>query len=342
MASGKRKVGSSRTPASTSKRRSSSAESQRVSRAPRERSSGGPPPGLIIAGILLGLGIVGWAFMQGANKASTAGNMIFAAEKALSQGMSSTDIEKKLRLAEEDSSISAEQRLRINQLRADLKVRDAQTALDLHNNVGTEYVQKKLRNYTSKYLEGEPDPPKARVFLERAKVFHERWPEHPEMDWVLRQERRFAAVADLSKPPNYADVAWKAESLTYAKPRDYTLAFQALDAFIAGAADDEDKLMGTNLKSRMVAERAEYHEDRMLQAEFEYRENKDEGTAVHWLVHGVIGMGDASMANEAADFLVKMPSAAEYLRGYRSKQPMVFERLIQNPIVKAYAAENGI
>ena len=327
-------------------RRGNDSESRGSSRrsAPRSSvrrpSSSGPPTGLIIAGIFLGLGVLGWAFMSGPK--STGANHILAAEKAFADGMSSTDVNKKLGLAEQDSGLSVEDRNRIAVLRDRLTERDKKTALDLHNNVGTVYAQKKLRNYADKYLSGEVDPAKARVFMERAALFHERWPDHYETDWVERQERRFSAVVDMSKPPTWEDVAWQAEALTYAKPRDYERAFEAIDAYVATCTDDDEKTIARNLKVRMEGEREEYHVDRMLQAEFELKKNKDEGTAIHWLVHGVIGMGDQAMSDEAAEALLKMPSCAAYLRGYRTNQPLVFERLEKNAIVASYIKANDV
>lgn len=342
MASARRKGASRRSSDRETQDRPARRGGGRASRSSvRRPSSSGPPAGLMIAGVVLGVGVLGWAFMSGQGAASGA-TMIFAAEKAFANGMSTNDVESKLRLAEEDSGLSVEERNRIAKLREQLKERDAQSALDLHNNVGTEYAQTKLRNYVDRYLSEEVEAPKARVFLERAEVFRDRWPEHPELDWVGRQERRLASVADLSKPPTWEDVAWKAEALTWAKPRDYALAFAAIDDFVAEHADEEEKVIAGNRKKAMIADRAEYHVDRMLQAEFELKENKDEGAAIHWLVHGVIGMGDATMSDEAAEALLKMPSCDAYLRGYRSNQALVFERLLQNGKVAAYIEANEI
>jgi len=306
----------------------------------RPARSSGPPVGLIIAGIFLGLGVLGWAFMSGVNKPNSATTMIAAAEKAYAQGFGSTDVETKLRLAEADSSMSAEQRVQIKDLRQRLKVRDAEVALATHNILGTTYMQKKLKNYSDRYLTGKPDKPKARVFLQRCVVFKQRWPEHPEMDWVERQERRFAGFVSLSDAPTFEDVAWEAEALTYAKPRDYKMAFDALDSFMATASGD-DKTLAANLKKTMEADRKEYHEDRMLQAEYELKENTDEAAAVQWLVWGVIGMGDQDMSDEAAKYLLNMPSVDAYLRGYRTKQPLVFERLKTYPMIKAQIDKLG-
>jgi len=290
---------------------------------------------LIIGGLLVAIAIGAWAFMSGVNAPNSATTMIAAAEKAYAQGMGSTDIEKKLRSAEADPSMSAEESLQIKDLRARLKVREAEVALAAHNLVGTTYLQKKLKNYADKYLTGTPDKSKARVFLQRCQVFKQRWPEHPEMDWVERQERRFAGFVNLTDPPSFADVTWEAEALTYSKPRDYTLAFRALDKF-AASATGADKTLVANLKKTMEADRAEYHMDRMLQAKFELEENKDEAAAMQWLVWGVIGMGDQAMSDEAAEYLLKMPNADAYLRGYRTNQPLVFERMLEYPSLKAH------
>ena len=292
---------------------------------------------LIIGGILLAIAIGAWAFMSGVNATSGATTMIAAAEKSYSDGMGSTEVERKLRMAEADPDMTAEESLQVKDLRARLKVRDAEVALAAHNLVGTTYLQKKLKNYADKYLSGSPEKPKARVFLQRCELFKQRWPEHPEMDWVDRQERRFAGFVSLADAPSFADVAWEAEALTYAKPRDYTQAFEAIDRFVRTASPD-DKTLAGNLKKKMEADRSEYHIDRMLQAKFELEENQDEAAAMHWLVWGVVGMGDQAMSDEAADYLVKMPNADAYLRGYRTNQPLVFERLSQYPKLKARIA----
>ena len=187
-------------------------------------------------GIFLGLGVLAWAFMSGPSEDGM--NHILAAEKAYAQSMSTTDIEAKLRIAETDKSLSVEGRSRITDLRNKLAERDKKNALDRHNSVGTTFAQKKLRNYVDRYLAEDVDPPKARVFMDRAAEFKQRWPEHPERDWVERQERRFTTVVDMSLPPTWEDVSWKAESLTYAKPRDYQQAFAAIDAYLATCTDD--------------------------------------------------------------------------------------------------------
>ncbi len=52
------------------------------------------------------------------------------------------------------------------------------------------------------------------------------------------------------------------------------------------------------------------------------------------MVWGAIGTGDEGMSNEAATYLLKMPSCDAYLRGYKNSQPLVFERLAAHPMMK--------
>lgn len=305
-----------------------------VRRVRRPSSSSGPPVLLIVLGIFALIGFLGFIFVDGVNKPNTASTMIFAAEKAFANGMGSIDVETKIHMAEADTNITAEERLQIKGLRERLKVRDVEIALVTKNLIGSTYLQKKLKNYSERYLSGSPEKPKARVFLKRCEYFKKRWPQHPELDWVQRQVTRFSGFVNLSEPPTFDDVIWEADTETRSKPRDYTRAFEAFDSFLKTASSEERTLI-TNIRKKMEVERQEYHEDRMKQAEFEFDKNKNEALAVQWLVWGVIGMGDQVMSDEAATYLLKMPNADAFFRGYRSKQPLVFERLGQYPLIKA-------
>lgn len=306
-----------------------------VTRSQRRPSSSGPPTIVLVGGLLLAIAAGAFAFMSGVNSTSNADVMIYAAESAFSEGMGSTDVNKKLAMAESDPSLTAEQSIQIARLRERLKVRDVETTKIAHNTIGTVFLQKKLKKYSDKHLSGSPDKPKARVFLQRARAFRERWPEHPELDWVSRQETRFADFVKLSDPPSFADVRWEAETLTYSKPRDYSLAFDALDGFIAGASSD-DATLARNYRETLESARNEYHADRMLEAKSQFEDQNNEAGAVTWLVWSAIGIGDEAMSNEAAEFLVKLPSVDAFLRGYRTRQPLVHERILQHPILKAH------
>ena len=72
----------------------------------------------------------------------------------------------------------------------------------------------------------------------------------------------------------------------------------------------------------------------MVQAKRMFEYENDEQKAISRLVWGVIGTGDEAMSNEAATYLLKMPSCDAYLRGYKKSQPLVFERLAAHPMMK--------
>ena len=153
------------------------------------------------------------------------------------------------------------------------------------------------------------------------------------MDWVKRERDRFKGAVDLSAPLTFEDVAWEVEILTRAKPRDYTEALAALDELIT-TANDDDKKRAKILRAEVLVDRAEMHEENMVQAKRMFEYENDETKSISRLVWGVIGTGDETMSNEAASYLLKMPNCDAFLRGYRTTQPLVFERLAEHPMLK--------
>jgi hypothetical protein len=159
------------------------------------------------------------------------------------------------------------------------------------------------------------------------------------MGWVDRYETRFRGIVDLSAPPTYADVAFEIESLTWAKPRDYEEAFAILERFIqTGPAAERDRALA--LKDKLDAERAEYFEDRMLQAKWHW-EKDERGQAVEWLVQVIMKIGDPALAAEAARELLLLPGIEGWLSGYKENSPDKWQRLVREPSVADYAAEHG-
>ncbi len=241
-------------------------------------------------------------------------------------------------------SISREQtdaeRKKIAELFATLDERASQAELDRHNMIGTSYKDAKLAKYEKLYLQGSPEKPKVRVFLMRCKYFRERWPNHPEMDWVDRQERRFRGYVSLGDPPTYEDIEWEVKSLVKTSPRDYKQAFLVIDAFLESAAGGERE-SALALREEQVAERAEYHLDRMQQARYEY-DRDDVAKAVTWLVYSITMIGDEEMEDEAASYLVQIPEVELHLKGWKSAKPDAYAVLVKNSIVREFAREKDI
>ena len=156
---------------------------------------------------------------------------------------------------------------------------------------------------------------RARVFVARCREFKQKWPEHPEIDWVDRYQARFEPIARLDEPPTYADVAYDVETLTWAKPRDYARAFAVLGDFMKSASGT-DFDQAQKLEGELSTARKEYFVDRMQQAKWHWERNEP-GSSVTELVYLIVMIGDEEMADQAAAELVELPRIDEHLRGDR-------------------------
>lgn len=211
-----------------------------------------------------------------------------------------------------------------------------QAEIDEENRRGTEWKATQLERFVDQRLAGDnPPPERVRVFLKRCREFRERWPNHPEMDWVDRYERRYAQLVDLSKPPTFTDLEYEVKTLTWAKPRNYIKAFALIEEFRQNASP-EDRVAALALEDKLRAEQAEYFADRMQQAKWHWERNEGP-KAVAWLVELIIGVDDPELVDQAADELVHLPGIEGWMRGYKEDKPEKFERLVQNDRVRELA-----
>ena len=298
--------------------------------------------------IVLVLGVVGVAIAfyakvtadMGQQTAATPQSRIDRARSELAAG-NLDEAENRLDLIPVEATLSPIQRADITALREEIAERRAQAEIDVANLRGTEYLNGMLVKYEAKYLAGDPEPAKVRLFLKRCQEFRERWPLHPELDWVGRQERRFAGFVDLSSPPTWEDVQWEIFYLTGGAPRNYAASFAMLDEYEERASPQERAEL-QELREKLVAEREEYHTDKIYQAEYEYNEKDNPNKAVWWLLHAVIWIGDEEKANEAAEFLVKIPNLEAHLRGYERDYPERYAAVLEHPLVREWAAGHGM
>lgn len=210
-------------------------------------------------------------------------------------------------------------------------------ALNVH---GNKYVETQLRSFVDKYLKKESRPA-ARVLLERIRGFRADYPLHPDLDWCARMEDRYGTVANLATPPTWADLEFRVTTLTWAMPRDYRQAFSRIERFLTDASPgDRDKALA--LVDELESAREEYFEDRIQQAKYLWN-GRERGKAVEWLVQLVIKVGDADMAADAARRIADMgEDVVPALRGYKSTRPEDFELLMEQEILRNFAAEHGV
>lgn len=212
--------------------------------------------------------------------------------------------------------------------------------LRLYNALGDAFLTTQLKRFESEHLQGLPQRPAVRVFLVRAAEFEERWPEHGQLDWVHRMQKRYSSNISLTDPPSFEDVEFEVYLLNRADPRDFAEMFRALERFRASSGS-ADRALAAELVEQTTAERQAWFEDKLRAARAAY-DDDDRGRAIEWLVRIVLYTGDAEMAAEGAGRLTRFNDLDEYLRGYRRSYPGKFERLAQHPLIMEYLVEHPL
>lgn len=310
----------------------------------RERTSEAPrKPAWVLPVVVVALCATAFLlWRQSLAKASTddglARNKLRAAEQALGQADFDSAMAELAGIPAQ--SLTPELEARKGALEQAIHQSKAQTDQHLANASGTKYFDTLLKKYEGLYLQGTPEAAKVRLFLERCRTFRERWPGHPEMDWVERQERRFGGYVDMNAPPTWPDVSWEVKDLTDGMPRNYVAALALIDELLTRISGEEAS-KAKNLRDELVKGRPEYATDRLYQAQYEFEKKTDPPKAVWWLVHNIVWLGDEALANESARFLVKMPDLAGHLLGYKLNYPERYEVLMKNAIVASWAEEAG-
>jgi len=298
-------------------------------------------PSWLLASIVLAAAVVGLALFVRAFQSSTdAGSSpvwasIQAAEQSLDESLFPT-AEKWLDRITDDLEPTAEQRTRVAELRKEIERRRAESDVAVANLTGTRYLEVMLKKHEQKWLSGDPEPAKVRYFLKRLAEFRRRWPSHPDMDWVERQEARFKGVVDLAAPPTWDEVAWEITCIRVQHVREYSVAYALLDDFERNASRDE-LLEAADLRREMDEERRAYFQDRIYQAEYEYNKKENPDQAVWWLLNLTVYIGDEEMANAAAEFLVQVPNLEEHLDDYKRKYPERYALVLRHPLIGAKA-----
>jgi len=242
---------------------------------------------------------------------------------------------------------SAELKKDVAELRKQAEAGIEKAKLAEYNVTGTKWLDTNLKRYQDNYLSGDKaSRARARLFVKRCKDFKRKYPQHPDLEWVERYSSRYAKLADMDSPPEYADLEWEVTRLTAAKPRDYETVFKLIDSFSASATGG-DATKASALRAEHIAGRDEYFLDRMQQARFHW-EKKEYGQAVEWLVQVIIQIGDQAMEDQAADSFLKMvddqgrPLSDRYLETYKKNRPEHFARMMKNDALRAAADAAGV
>ncbi len=217
--------------------------------------------------------------------------------------------------------------------------KQARADADLY--AGNDWLKVKLKDFDNNYLQGKIDEPAARLFVKRCRFFRQRWPAHPEMDWVTRNEARFDGVIDLSKPPTWADVEFEVKVLSYRiQLPDYREVFKLFDEFRPHASADEAKRLD-QLVAEKKNDRAVWFAERLDKARAEF-ESKQARESFSMLVSIVIYAGDADMAAQAAARMMKFDDFDARMRAYRQDVPDEWAELLSEPSLASWANSQGL
>lgn len=309
----------------------------------RDPEASGGRPAWVVPVVVVGLCAIAFLlWIRTLGKASTdegmAHNKLRAAEQAVDRSLYDEALRELAGIPA--GSLTPDQAARKDALEQRIRTGKAESDLALANAAGTKYLDTLLKKYEGLYLQGSPEQAKVRLFLQRCRTFRERWPKHPEMDWVERQERRFGGYVDMSAPLTWEDVSWQVRDLTDGMPRNYAAALGLIDELLT-RVQGEEATKARNLRDELVKGRPEYATDRLYEARHQFEKYQDASKAVWWLVHNVAWLGDEALANESARFLVKMPDLEGHLLGYKLNYPERYAVVMKNPIVASWADEAG-
>ena len=325
------------------KKASGHRDRSRVQRS-RPRVQRGLPTGVTL-GIVAAVLVVGGfalrkAFQVSAESSTNTAALLAGAEAAIDQALYSR-AEGQLSIINQDRA-SPQELERMRALRAEIAAGYAkQNERDVYR-VGNEYLETRLKKYERNHLQGNPAAHKIRLFLKRCQEFRSRWPEHEEMAWVKRQEKRFSGAVNLSLPPTYADIEWEVKFILKGTPRRYEVALDMIDEYLARTDTPAlDREAMQVLRKTIEEERPGMFEDALQWARHEYEDGNDM-KAVQWLVFSAAYMGDDALEDRAAEYLLEMPNLKGHLEAYQRDRPDVFEALMENDVARAKAEELGI
>ena len=311
----------------------------------RQARKRGAPTWLIISGTLVVV-VVAFLFVKKAfeGQAELGAGSVLATLNAVEEHVEHGNLEiaeRKLDGIPAAQALGEADAARVARLRTAIEEARGELALDSENLRGTKWFERMLERYEKKWLGGNPQPHKVRLFLERAEEFKQRWPKHPRMEWLLRHERRFEGAVDLDAPLTDDDVDWQLKYLIDQETRNYAAALELIETYMRTATEGE-LVEASDLRDEILAGRPEYHRARMEQAREEYEVKEDAAKAVWCLVHLVLWIDEDEMAQEAADTLVRIPDLDAHLRGYRREYPERFDALLEHPTIRAYARDKDL
>lgn len=303
----------------------------------------GLPSWLIVLFIVIGLGGGGFALLKyigdEASEAtdSVADTLLFAESNWRAGNRKAA--QRKFDMID-PGQITPDLKARYEAIKKNLETADAKDEQNLSNKAGTAFLNSQLKNFEKNRLKGNPAKKKIRVFLLRCREFREKFPNHPDIEWVERQESRFRGRIDITRPATFEEIAYEIDTLTWAWPQRYGVAFEKLQPYL----DGEDAEAARELEVSLTNDRQEKFIDRMQQAKFEWtnEEKGNKGRAAEILRAIIVNYGDEAMVEQAASEMIRLPGLKPLMEAWKRDKPMLFDEMMENAALRGYCKREGI
>ncbi len=291
---------------------------------------------MALAGVVV-LGFAGWKLFS--STPSTNPDLILQTAENMLQSRERTRLTKLLDSLPPAGELSAAQRARLEKIRSDFANQRSSTSEAGENVAGFRFFDEKVMRYHAEHIEGQVDVRKARYFLELCAEFRERWPTHPELEWIDAEQERLAVHASLDSAPTLPQLDWCVKSWTGGSPKRFVEAFRLVDQFLDDCG--ADCAGGEQMRDRLEAEREAYYDTTKKRAQTALDDGK-EGLAAGYLIGLIVDLGDSEMCDRSARALLRVPNAAGYLRTVRDEDRYRYKRLSSNPVIREFAQKNGL
>ncbi|MEM1448041.1 MAG: FHA domain-containing protein [Planctomycetota bacterium] len=217
----------------------------------------------------------------------------------------------------------------------------------LRNDRASKWLNIRLRSYYDKWPVAS-ERAHARLFMKRAKWFVSEYPTHPELAYLRRLMERVEPVSKPGMPMELEDLRVEVWGSTAAEPKDFALAMESIDKFIAETSDAGAESGAEALRKETLDAEREFYDEKLGDAavvydKVKYPDKYRPSDAIEDMVRVVVGCATDSLRNDAADRLLGITEfTPAILESYKRSQPSRFEKLVEVPAIRDFAQSAGL
>ncbi|MEM9801757.1 MAG: FHA domain-containing protein [Planctomycetota bacterium] len=217
---------------------------------------------------------------------------------------------------------------------------------DIRNQKAMDWFSKRLENYFEDWPVTK-ERAHARLFMKRATWFVEEYPTHPERERVQRWMDRVRPVAEVGSPMEVEDLRVDVWGSVSAAPKDFRSAIDSISAFLA-TAEGSDRTAAEQIRTETLGEERTFYDEKLGEAAVVYDKAKypdkfDPSLAINDMVTLIAGLQDTELRADAARRLLAITEFSPgKLSAYKRERPDIFEKLLVDPSIRAFAEENDL